>query len=151
MINFVSNWTQSLIIALIFTIIIEMLLPNNSNKKYVKMVAGIYLIFIMLNPILNLFNKDIKLNFGLEDVFETSADVNIEEMKKYYKSSLQTSIAYELRKQGYDVKKIELEFNSDATEITKLIVYTVNLENVNEITEFLVQNCNVNQNNIYFK
>ena len=43
MINFLSSWAEQIIIAVIAASIIEMILPENKNKKYVKMIIGIYL------------------------------------------------------------------------------------------------------------
>ena len=36
MISWMSNWAQGIIVALIVGTIIEMILPNGNNKKYVK-------------------------------------------------------------------------------------------------------------------
>ena len=57
MIEFLSNWAKSLGLAIIVISILEMLLPNNKTKKYVRMVFGIYIIFNILSPFIN--HKDI--------------------------------------------------------------------------------------------
>ena len=38
MIDFLSNWAEQLVVAVIIATIIEMILPNNNNKKYIKIV-----------------------------------------------------------------------------------------------------------------
>lgn len=45
MINWISNWAQGIIVAVIIGTIIEMVLPEGNCKKYVKVVIGIYIIF----------------------------------------------------------------------------------------------------------
>ena len=45
MINFLSTWAEQIIIAVIIATIIELILPNNKNKKYIQMVIGIYILF----------------------------------------------------------------------------------------------------------
>ena len=67
MIKFFLQNAQSVIVAVIFIVIIEMLLPNNSNKKYIKVVSGLYLIITIINPFLKIINKDLEFNFSEEE------------------------------------------------------------------------------------
>ena len=57
MIEFLSNWAKSLGLAIIVISILEMILPNNKTKKYVRMIFGIYIIFNIIAPFVK--NKDI--------------------------------------------------------------------------------------------
>ena len=59
-------WCEGIVIAIIISTIIEMIIPDNKSKKYVKVVIGIYIMFVCLNPILELFKYD--LNF--EDILD---------------------------------------------------------------------------------
>ena len=52
----IKSWCEGIIVAIIISIIIEMLVPDGNNKKYVKVVIGIYIIFVTLNPIFQLLN-----------------------------------------------------------------------------------------------
>lgn len=38
MVNWISRWTQSIVIAVIISTIIEIILPNSNIKKYVRTV-----------------------------------------------------------------------------------------------------------------
>ena len=58
MIEFCREWCEGIIIAVIISIIIEAILPDGNNKKYVKVVVGIYIIFTILNPILGKLDID---------------------------------------------------------------------------------------------
>ena len=58
MIEWIKTWTSEIIIAVIISIIIEMLVPDGKNKKYVKVVSGIYILYTIINPFLNI--SDIK-------------------------------------------------------------------------------------------
>ena len=44
----IKSWCEGIIVAIIISIIIEMLVPDGNNKKYVKVVIGIYIIFVTL-------------------------------------------------------------------------------------------------------
>ena len=65
MIEILSSWAKNIILAIIIISILEMLLPNNKTKKYVKMVMGLYLLFNIISPLVK--NKD-KLNFNYFDI-----------------------------------------------------------------------------------
>ena len=76
MINFLSSWVKNLCLALIVVSILEMLLPNNKTKKYVKMVMGLYILFSIIEPFIENSNE---LKFNIEDLYnqysvETSAE-----------------------------------------------------------------------------
>ena len=45
MVAFFSSWAQGIIVAVIVATIVELLLPNGSSKKYVKVVVVIYILF----------------------------------------------------------------------------------------------------------
>lgn len=53
MMDFIGNWAGELVVALIIVTIIEMLLPENKTKKYVKTVIGVYIIFCIISPFIN--------------------------------------------------------------------------------------------------
>ena len=59
MVAFFSSWAQGIIVAVIVATIVELLLPNGSSKKYVKVVVGIYILFSIIAPVVNKFaNQD---------------------------------------------------------------------------------------------
>ena len=66
MINFLSSWVKNLCLALIVVSILEMLLPNNKTKKYVKMVMGLYILFSIIEPFIENSNE---LKFNVEDLY----------------------------------------------------------------------------------
>ena len=57
MINFINSWAQGIILAVIIATIIEIILPEGKNKKYVKTVIGIYILFTIIYPLINKFKK----------------------------------------------------------------------------------------------
>lgn len=57
MIKFLSSWAKGLGVAIVVVSILEMLLPNNKTKKYIRMVMGIYIIFNIISPLVQ--NKDL--------------------------------------------------------------------------------------------
>lgn len=111
MIEFLSSWAKGLGLAIIVISILEMLLPNNKTKKYVRMVFGIYIIFNILSPFIN--NKDIldvssyDLNEYIGDYTtnqtneeQTSVNSRIEEI---YIEELEKDITKKIEDLGYQV------------------------------------------------
>ena len=56
MISFMSSWAEQIVLAVIVATIIEMILPQNKNRKYIQMVIGIYVLFNIISPIIE--NKE---------------------------------------------------------------------------------------------
>lgn len=110
MIEFLSTWAKNIGLAIIVISILEMLLPNNKTKKYVRMVFGMYIIFNIISPFIN--NKDILdvSSFDLEEYAnytsnqtsgeQTSMDNRIEEI---YIEELEKDITKKVEDLGYQV------------------------------------------------
>ncbi|MBO5398022.1 MAG: stage III sporulation protein AF [Clostridia bacterium] len=78
MIGFLRSWCEGITISIFVTIIIEMLVPTGNIKKYVRVIIGIYIVFVILNPIVsNIKNIDIDeflsaTNIEKEEVFSNN-------------------------------------------------------------------------------
>ena len=148
MINFLSLWVKNLSLALIVVSILEMLLPNNKTKKYIKMVMGLYILFSIIAPFVN--NSNV-LNFNIEDVYSdyskeissTSAtsmegEVNQASMddrlNKLYKEQLESDITQKVEEKGYDVRKCKVEAHISESD-TGIEYITIEIDGKNDNTE----------------
>ena len=68
MVNFFSSWGQGIIVAVIIGTIIEMILPEGSSKKYIKVVIGIYILFTIISPFIQKFSGS---KLSAENIFNT--------------------------------------------------------------------------------
>ncbi|AJA47972.1 stage III sporulation protein AF [Clostridium pasteurianum DSM 525 = ATCC 6013] len=57
MIDWVRSWVMSICVAVIFITAVELIIPSNKFKGYVKFVMGLILIAVILNPIIKIFNN----------------------------------------------------------------------------------------------
>lgn len=57
--NSLVEWISTIIVFIFLVTIVGMLLPNSNMKNYVKMVAGLLLIVIILNPVFKLLQTDL--------------------------------------------------------------------------------------------
>ena len=114
MITFLKNWTNQIIVAVIIATIFEMLLPNGNNKKYVKMIIGLYVLFTIIQPIItkvtgytiDISDFNCKKYFD-EDVLETSLqdfeDNNSKLIEQAYIDNIKNDIKTKIKQKGYVV------------------------------------------------
>lgn len=62
MIELLKVWVTNITIAIFFITAVEMILPDNSMKKYAKFVLGLMLIVVIINPIMKVFDKGFNLD-----------------------------------------------------------------------------------------
>lgn len=154
MINFLSSWVKNLSLALIIVSILEMILPNNNTKKYVKMVMGLYILFSIISPFIE--NSD-KFNFDDLDlstyVEESQATSSVSEeldqtsmdnrLNQIYKEELQKDITQKIEEKEYKVESCKVvahisDGNSKIEKITLKIYGKTNEDNSDTIENKIV-------------
>jgi stage III sporulation protein AF len=83
--QFLTEWISNIILLILLATILELLLPNSSLQRYVKMVVGLLLLVVILNPLLSIFSKDADgwvNSIGLNSQFEEKDIENSIENKK---------------------------------------------------------------------
>ena len=151
MIAFFSSWAQGIIVAVIVATIVELLLPNGSSKKYVKVVVGIYILFSIIAPVVNKFaNQDINTEIFNLDKYEKKMEDsnnkilqkieanNSRTVKDIYVANLEADIKAKLKDKGYEVTSTYIKAKDDENYTIENISITVkkneNKENKNEIS-----------------
>ena len=121
MIKFLSSWAKNIGLAVVIASIIEMVLPENNTKKYIKLVLGTYVLFSVISPFIG---KDI--DFNLDKYIETSGEeINQESMDRrineLYKEQLEKNITSKVEEQGYIVENCSVDIEiTDKVETTKI-------------------------------
>ncbi|MCD8508703.1 MAG: stage III sporulation protein AF [Bacillus sp. (in: Bacteria)] len=54
----ITAWITNIILLILFATILELLLPNSKMQRYVKLVVGLMLLMVMLQPLLSIFQTD---------------------------------------------------------------------------------------------
>lgn len=140
MIEFFSSWAKGIGVTVVIISIIEMLLPNNNSKKYIRMVLGIYLIFNIVSPLIK--NKDI-LNVNNINLNETTISTSSEEVdqtsmnkriKKIYEQELEKDIIKKLNEKGYEVKacSVTTQVSTNENEETKINKIKISIDKTND-------------------
>lgn len=156
MIEFLSSWAKGLGLTIVIISILEMLLPNNKNKKYIRMVMGIYVIFTMISPLINNKEKFNINDLNLEEyttvqattqiVDQTSMDKRIEEL---YMEELEKDITKKIQEKGYKVLSCKVNAKiSDEENETKINKIKLNIEKIeNEENKIEQKNTDMNVEN----
>ncbi|QXM06017.1 stage III sporulation protein AF [Crassaminicella indica] len=77
MMLFLKSWILNIVTVVIFISIMEFILPNSSMKKYIKMIVGLLVMLVIINPILEFMHERVQLE---EDIFKTSSAINKREL-----------------------------------------------------------------------
>jgi len=113
MIDFIKTWANQIIVAVIIATIFEMILPNGNNKKYIKMVIGIYVLFTLIQPIASkITGKELEISTNYEKYFDenilkTSSDDfennNSKLIEQAYINNIKSDVQAKIEQKGYIV------------------------------------------------
>lgn len=154
MIEFLSSWAQGIIVAVIIATLIEMILPNRSSKKYVKVVIGMYILFTIVSPIIKkVGGKDINLNTINIEKYEQQIsksdntisrkfeDNNTRSIKDIYVSNLKADISAKLKEKGYNIDTSDIQIKDDENyTIEKITLKLIKMEQEQEKNNEIVIN-----------
>jgi stage III sporulation protein AF len=54
----VTAWIKNIILVVLFASFMELLLPNSSMKKFIRVIMGIFIMLAILNPVLSFFQTE---------------------------------------------------------------------------------------------
>ncbi len=130
MIKFMSSWVKGLGLAIVIVSILEILLPNNKTKKYIRMVMGIYILFTIVSPFVSNQEEFNINNINLEEYTTTETSTRVdqssmnERIQELYIQELEKDITKKLTEKGYQVTsckvKAEISDNEEESKITKI-------------------------------
>lgn len=101
---FIRTWILNIATVIIFISFIEILLPNSSMKKYIKMIVGLLVMLVVLNPVIELMNGKIDIeneimrtSLLIDETSLTIAKDNLgglqeKQMLQYYKAKVEGHI-----------------------------------------------------------
>ena len=149
MISSISLWANNIVITVIIATIIEMILPDSNNKKYVKTVIGVFILFTIVAPVITkISNNEISLenilaNAKIDDIHAEQIDYNTNnDIKKVYIDNLKNDLKKTVEEKGYIAKEININIESNEENDygkIKLISFRIvpkdgNIEIVNTIS-----------------
>lgn len=109
--DLINEWITNIILFILLAIIIDLLLPNSSMQKYVKMVVGLLLIVIILTPLFRIFSTDVEtLLQSINLKSSNGQDQNLENLIEMKKNEIQAS------QHAYILEQMAVQMKSDVNE-----------------------------------
>ncbi len=164
MIKFINSWAQGIILAVIIATIIEIILPEGNNKKYVKTVIGIYILFTIVYPLITkITDKNINLNSIINSTtkemskYDNNNLITIETnsyIENAYKEKIEEDIKQKIEEKGYRILElnlyIEIENEESYGHINSIVLQLekYNIEETNTVNNVEEININVTNNKV---
>lgn len=151
MISWFNGWAKGIVLAVVIVTILEMILPDTKNKKYIKIVMGVYVTFTIISPIISkLTGNNFTIDVSKYDSFNNSNNVqsvnnikniNNQSIQNLYLNTIKTDIQEELNTEGYTATKIDItaDINIEKEEAK---IHKINLEAYKNIDENKVNKVN---------
>lgn len=123
MIEGLSNYAFAIICSSFIMNLIQMILPDSSNRKYVIFVCGVIITIILINPVISIVHKDFDIQKILTINEEKYVDIEKNYEEQYneeilgrYKKNVEEGIVKRLNDAGYVVHSIECEYDEKTLE-----------------------------------
>ena len=141
MIEFLSSWAKNIGLSIIVISILEMILPNNKTKKYVKVIFGIYIIFNIISPFiknadtLNVSNFDFEEygNYVTDNNNSNSVSIN-DRIENMYIEELEKDITTKVNNLDYEVISCNVETTPISNE-EEVVIKKIELELISKTKE----------------
>lgn len=147
MIEQISNWSKEIVISVIIVTIIELVLPDNSSKKYIKVIMGIFIVFVVISPLIKILGqsqKNIVFNvneFSDEKNTIVSSSNGIvkntdDSIRKIFSQNLINDLKVKLKEKGYVIDNVNFKISKDDSynieEISFKVIEKIKVENKKE-------------------
>ena len=119
-----SSWLIAIVGVVSIGVLIEVLLPEGENSKYIRGVFAIVVIFVIISPLPKLAKGDYIQGFGAQ-VGETRVDEGYyESVKESMQDTISNNIQQKLASQGYNDLSYDIQFDEEYVYmIEKIVVY----------------------------
>lgn len=123
MLEWFRSWATGIVIAVIIATIIEMILPNSTSKKYIKIIIGIFIVYTIISPVIGSFKgEDLNNYIKVENYIQSNSnalqtnevsDNAQSSIKKIYSQNLQNDLKTKLKEKGYISNNINISISND--------------------------------------
>lgn len=123
LVKFINSWVQGIILAVIIGTVIEIILPEGNNKKFIKTIIGVYILFSIIHPLISkISNKTFNFNSIIQSIntsmngYQNDNKISIE-VNKYieedYESKLKKDIKEKIFSKGYKVNLLNISIETE--------------------------------------
>ncbi len=154
-----KNWVSDICVSILFMTAIELVLPENSIKKYSRFVLGLIFIVVVINPIIsfvkqdNNLYRDITLNedyvYKFDDYIENNLNeyservkrTTIDNFRENLSRNCENILKNNFKKNNFDVD-VSVSYEGENFKINELIVKVEDqgIKNIETIEKVVIGN-----------
>ncbi|TKD70067.1 stage III sporulation protein AF [Pseudalkalibacillus hwajinpoensis] len=137
--SILTGWVTNIIVLILLATVLELLLPNSSMQRYVKMVIGLMLMAVILSPVLTIFSKDFNSMLRSATTNDFNRSTELENTIESKKSEIQASNAAYIEEQMAVQLKSQVEkelrerFNLQISSIALQLTEEEGEKNIDQI------------------
>ncbi|MCX4362523.1 MAG: stage III sporulation protein AF [Clostridia bacterium] len=135
-----SGWLIGIVGVVSLGVLIEILLPEGENSKYIKGIFSVIVIFVIISPLPKLAKGDYINGFN-SDKQQISVDEDYyQNVKEDMQSKIQNSLKNKLQEAGYNDLSYDIKFDEEYVYIIdKIIIDTQDMSQaeIKELTKLL--------------
>lgn len=139
MVEWIGQWLREIIIVVLLAVFVDLLLPNQSMKRYVKVVLSLFILIAIISPLAALFKANLDFTQwqdeiaieqsgqsgpSLQTVLETGAAIranNARHAQQYVESNLAAQMTRELEQvMPGQISHVSVETEVDDEEIINI-------------------------------
>lgn len=142
--EFIKEWTLTVCVTLIISVIFSLLTPKGSMGKYFKIVLAVFIFLSFIYPFKNA-EIDLAIPEFNSQAYET-------QQRDAYEKTVNESVANALKQGGYGSCTADCEIDMDGRDIyiRKLTVYAPSEYDTNQIKDYLFDSLGINAEVYHF-
>lgn len=137
--DIITGWVTNIILLILVATVLELLLPNSSMQRYVKMVIGLMLMAVILSPLLKIFTEDFDVmlrsvtstSSGTGFQMENSIETKKSEIQASNSAYIEEQMAVQLKSQVE--KELREQFNLEISSLSLALGEVDGEKNINQI------------------
>ena len=129
MIDDISKYVETIITLIIAITVVELIVPNSKNKKYVMFVSSLIIMVSVINPIIGVVNSNFDVNEKLNEIGKEINNIEYSSKQKYnldyniyntYITNLENNMKNRLEDIGYEVLETKINVDKATYEPTNI-------------------------------
>jgi len=135
--TWLTIWLKKIILLVLLAAFLDLILPNTSMQRYVKMVMGLIILLTLISPIFSLFNlsqEELALRLDRyqeafdkppeqewKSIMQRLVGSRDEQVAEYVKSQLEASIRARVKEvHGVDLRSVDVQLDTKQPEHPKI-------------------------------
>jgi len=138
--KYLNDWTYTVCITLIFSIIFSLLLPKNSNGKVGKIIITVFIMLSLIAPF-----KANGFDLSFEDI-KVINEQQTENKEKSYSTTIKSNIEKTLNDGNYKNSKVKVnvKIKDDELYIKSVEIYILNEYDKSEVKKYIFDKLGIN-------